>query len=172
MAALPAHAVIQYDHALTKPTPLPNCVRAYAYGPPSAGIRRASPAKTMARARAPTLAMTSATRLIGPYDASAYGRLKMPTPTMLPTTSAVACQGPIFWLTSFLAGAADRRCAVMDMAHSFARCCCHRPARRRLASECEVTARGALGPIGPDQLTVSWGCRRSPRRGPAVHEYS
>src|SRR4026209_2625454 len=30
MAALPAHAVIQYDHAFAKPSPLPNAVRAYA----------------------------------------------------------------------------------------------------------------------------------------------
>jgi hypothetical protein len=41
--ALPAHAVIQYDHALKKPTTLPNAAREYAYGPPSAGSRRDRP---------------------------------------------------------------------------------------------------------------------------------
>src|SRR5215467_8864504 len=30
--ALPAHAVIQYDHALKRPTTLPNAAREYAYG--------------------------------------------------------------------------------------------------------------------------------------------
>src|SRR5689334_9795830 len=40
MAALPAHAVIQYDHAFANPRPLPYATRAYAYGPPSAGSRR------------------------------------------------------------------------------------------------------------------------------------
>src|SRR6516165_10065756 len=37
MAAFPAHAVIQYDHAFANPKPLPYATREYAYGPPSAG---------------------------------------------------------------------------------------------------------------------------------------
>src|SRR6516225_2721989 len=37
--ALPAHELIQYDHALKKPIRLPNATREYAYGPPSAGSR-------------------------------------------------------------------------------------------------------------------------------------
>src|SRR5262245_25775107 len=48
MAALPAHAVIQYDQAFAKPSGLPNAVRAYAYGPPSAGSRRESEANMTA----------------------------------------------------------------------------------------------------------------------------
>src|SRR5215470_16992805 len=36
IAALPAHAVIQYDQAFANPSRLPNATRAYAYGPPSA----------------------------------------------------------------------------------------------------------------------------------------
>ena len=55
MAALPAHAVIQYDHALAKPSLFPNATRAYAYGPPSAGSRRDSDANSSARASAPTV---------------------------------------------------------------------------------------------------------------------
>ena len=35
-----------------------------------------------------------AKRLIGPYEATAYGRLKMPTPMMLPITRAVDCGSP------------------------------------------------------------------------------
>ena len=42
-----------------------------------------------ARATAPTVASAIATRLIGPYDAIAYGRLKIPTPMMLPMTRLV-----------------------------------------------------------------------------------
>src|SRR4030095_10353867 len=44
MAALPAHAVIQYDQALKNPIRLPNAARAYAYGPPAAGVRATPPA--------------------------------------------------------------------------------------------------------------------------------
>ena len=40
MAALPAHPVIQYDQAFTNPCRLPMATRAYASGPPSAGMRR------------------------------------------------------------------------------------------------------------------------------------
>ena len=69
MAAFPAHAVIQYDQALVKPSPFPNAARAYAYGPPSAGSRRDITANINARAMAPTVAIPIATRLIGPYDA-------------------------------------------------------------------------------------------------------
>jgi hypothetical protein len=35
------------------------------------------------------------TRLMGPNDASAVGRLKIPTPTMLPTISAAAAMAAI-----------------------------------------------------------------------------
>jgi hypothetical protein len=70
MAALPAQAVIQYDHALAKPTPLPKAARAYAYGPPSAGSRRERAENMSASASAPTVVSTIATRLIGPIPAS------------------------------------------------------------------------------------------------------
>jgi hypothetical protein len=36
----------------------------------------------------------TAKRLIGPYSANEPGRLKMPTPMMLPTIGAVACDRP------------------------------------------------------------------------------
>src|SRR3954466_12701647 len=94
MAALPAQAVIQYDHAFAKPIRLPNATRAYAYGPPSAGMRRESAAKSMASAMAPIVVSPMETRLMGPKAASDVGRLKIPTPTMLPTTSAVAALRP------------------------------------------------------------------------------
>ena len=73
-----------------KPTPFPKATRAYAYGPPSAGSRRESEENISARASAPTVVSTIAIRLMGPIPASEYGRLKMPTPMMLPTMSAVA----------------------------------------------------------------------------------
>ena len=44
----------------------PKAARAYAYGPPSAGIRRDSEAKSIARHSAPTVVSAMATRLIGP----------------------------------------------------------------------------------------------------------
>src|SRR3954451_13200891 len=94
MAAFPAQAVIQYDQALVKPIPLPNAARAYAYGPPSAGSRRDSAANISASATAPTVVSAIATMLIGPIDANEYGRLKMPTPMMLPMINAVACGSP------------------------------------------------------------------------------
>src|SRR3954468_22510055 len=94
MAAFPAHAVIQYDQALVKPIPLPNAALAYAYGPPSAGSRRDSAANINASATAPTVVRAVATFLIGPIDANEYGRLKMPTPMMLPMMRAVACGSP------------------------------------------------------------------------------
>src|SRR3974390_1215780 len=53
--ALPAHELIQYDHALKKPTRLPKATREYAYGPPSAGRRRDSAANISASAMAPTV---------------------------------------------------------------------------------------------------------------------
>src|SRR6516164_10148636 len=53
--ALPAHELIQYDHALKKPSRLPNATRAYAYGPPSAGSLRHSAANNRASAMAPTV---------------------------------------------------------------------------------------------------------------------
>ena len=52
-------------------------------------MRRDSTANISASATAPTVARPIATRLIGPYDAMAYGRLKMPTPMMLPMTRLV-----------------------------------------------------------------------------------
>src|SRR5215475_14400700 len=94
MPALPAHAVIQYDHALKKPTTLPNAAREYAYGPPSAGSRRDSAANISASAIAPTVVSTIETRVIGPIPASEVGRLKIPTPMMLPMISATATGRP------------------------------------------------------------------------------
>src|SRR3954454_13531512 len=47
-----------------------------------------------ASASAPTVVSAIATRLIGPYEARDVGRLKMPTPMMLPTISAVADPRP------------------------------------------------------------------------------
>src|SRR5215475_1664804 len=92
--ALPAHAVIQYDHALKKPTTLPNAAREYAYGPPSAGSRRDSAANISASAIAPTVVSTIETSVIGPIPASEVGRLKIPTPMMLPMMSAIATGRP------------------------------------------------------------------------------
>ena len=66
IAALPAHAVIQYDHAFANPSRLPNATRAYAYGPPSAGRRRDSAANSSASASAPTVVSAIETRVIGP----------------------------------------------------------------------------------------------------------
>src|SRR5664279_2717861 len=62
IAALPAQAVIQYDQAFANPNGLPNATRAYAYGPPSAGIRRDKPANRSASAKAPTVVRAMATR--------------------------------------------------------------------------------------------------------------
>ncbi len=90
IAALPAQAVIQYDHAFGNPSLLPNATRAYAYGPPSAGILRDNDANSLAKASAPIVVNPIETSVIGPYGASDDGRLKIPTPTMLPTTNAVA----------------------------------------------------------------------------------
>src|SRR6516225_5541287 len=64
--ALPAHELIQYDHALKKPTRLPNATREYAYGPPSAGSRRDSAANISASAIAPTVVSAIETSVIGP----------------------------------------------------------------------------------------------------------
>src|SRR5581483_10282021 len=94
MAALPAHAVIQYDQALAKPSLLPKATRAYAYGPPSAGSRRDNDANSSASATAPTVVSAMETNVMGPYAASDVGRLKMPTPMMLPTISATATFNP------------------------------------------------------------------------------
>ena len=66
IAALPAHAVIQYDHAFANPSRLPNATRAYAYGPPSAGSRRDSAANSNASSSAPTVVSATETRVIGP----------------------------------------------------------------------------------------------------------
>src|SRR5215469_7610918 len=92
--ALPAHAVIQYDHALKKPTTLPNAAREYAYGPPSAGSRRDRAANISASAIAPTVVSPIETSVIGPIPASEVGRLKIPTPMMLPMISAIATGRP------------------------------------------------------------------------------
>src|SRR6516165_2395279 len=64
--ALPAHALIQYDHALKKPSRLPNATRAYAYGPPSAGNRRDRAANSNASASAPTVVSAIEISVIGP----------------------------------------------------------------------------------------------------------
>src|SRR5215468_11307571 len=92
--ALPAHAVIQYDHALKNPTTLPNAAREYAYGPPSAGSRRDSAANINASTIAPTVVSAIETSVIGPIPASELGRLKIPTPMMLPMIRAIATGRP------------------------------------------------------------------------------
>src|SRR5512133_651332 len=66
IAALPAQALIQYDHAFAKPQLLPNATRAYAYGPPGAGMRRVSEANSSASAMAPRVVSAIETRVIGP----------------------------------------------------------------------------------------------------------
>src|SRR5215831_18005302 len=48
IAALPPHAVIQYDQAFANPSRFPNAARANAYGPPPAGSRRDSAANSSA----------------------------------------------------------------------------------------------------------------------------
>src|SRR5215831_5610776 len=55
IAAFPAQAVIQYDHAFANPSGLPKAARAYAYGPPSAGRRRERAPKRTASTSAPTV---------------------------------------------------------------------------------------------------------------------
>ena len=97
MAALPAQAVIQYDHAFANPSLFPNATREYAYGPPSAGTRRDNAANSTASASAPTVVSPIDTRVIGPSEASDVGRLKMPTPMMLPMMSAIATLRPKRW---------------------------------------------------------------------------
>src|SRR5215468_9701248 len=62
IAALPPHAVIQYDQAFANPSRLPNAAREYAYGPPSAGSRRDSEANSSA----PTVVRAIEIRVIGP----------------------------------------------------------------------------------------------------------
>src|SRR5262249_13820524 len=64
IAALPAHAVIQYDQAFANPSRLPNATRAYAYGPPSAGRRPHKDANSSASA--PTVVSAIDTSVIGP----------------------------------------------------------------------------------------------------------
>src|ERR1700746_2175029 len=66
IAALPAHAVIQYDQAFANPSRLPNATRAYAYGPPSAGSRPDKDANSSASASAPTVVSATQTSVIGP----------------------------------------------------------------------------------------------------------
>ena len=78
--ALPAHAVIQYDHALKKPTTLPNAAREYAYGPPSAGSRRDSAANISASAIAPTVVSAIETSVIGPYPGQRGRQVEDPDP--------------------------------------------------------------------------------------------
>src|SRR5690348_2313932 len=106
MAAFPAHAVIQYDHAFVNPSPLPNATRAYAYGPPSAGRRRERAPNRIASARAPTVVRPIDTSVIGPYGASEVGRLKTPTPMIEPMMRAIAAGSPNPFDASVLAGAA------------------------------------------------------------------
>ena len=53
-----------------------------------------SAANSSASASAPTVVSAIDTRVIGPYAASEVGRLKMPTPMMLPTISAIAAVRP------------------------------------------------------------------------------
>src|SRR6516162_3852995 len=65
MAAFPAQAVIQYDQALRNPTLFPKATRAYAYGPPSAGRRRDSEAKSIASTSAPMVVRAMEISVIG-----------------------------------------------------------------------------------------------------------
>src|SRR4029450_7349116 len=60
----------------------------------SAGTRADSAANINASATAPTVVSAMAMMLIGPIEASEYGRVKMPTPMMLPRISAVAWGNP------------------------------------------------------------------------------
>src|SRR5215468_908784 len=62
IAALPPHAVIQYDQAFANPSRLPKAARANAYGPPPAGSRRDSEANSSA----PTVVRAIEIRVIGP----------------------------------------------------------------------------------------------------------
>src|SRR6478736_1080330 len=113
MAAFPAQAVIQYDHAFMKPSGFPNPARAYAYGPPSAGRRRASAPKRIASTSAPTVVSAMETSVIGPYGASDVGRLKMPTPMIDPMIRAIAAGRPNW--PDFSSGASARACAATSV---------------------------------------------------------
>src|SRR5215467_225727 len=66
IAALPPHAVIQYDQAFANPSRFPNAARANAYGPPPAGSRRDSAANSSASTSAPTVVRAIEIRVIGP----------------------------------------------------------------------------------------------------------
>src|SRR6476620_9220625 len=66
IAALPAHAVIQYDQAFANPSRLPNATRAYAYGPPSVSSRGDRAANSSASTSALMVMMTIETKVIGP----------------------------------------------------------------------------------------------------------
>ncbi len=57
-------------------------------------MRRDSAAKSIARAIAPIVVSPIEMRLMGPTAPSDVARLKILTPTMLPTTSAVAALRP------------------------------------------------------------------------------
>src|SRR6478752_1952048 len=94
MAALPAHAAIQYPQAVQNPAKSPNARRAYAYGPPVSGYARPRFANTSASRIAPAPVNTHASNEIGPVDASDAGSPKTPDPTMFPITSAVAIHSP------------------------------------------------------------------------------
>jgi hypothetical protein len=58
-----------------------------------------------------------ATRLIGPYDATAYGRLKIPTPMMLPITSAVPWVSPSFLGCAVVPTSATGCCSSCVITH-------------------------------------------------------
>src|SRR6185436_10384795 len=94
MPAFPTQAVSQYDHAVTNPPKSPKASRAYKYGPPEPGTRLLSHPKTSARASAPMVTRTKASRLDRPYGASDDGSAKTPVPMTEPTTSAVAVGRP------------------------------------------------------------------------------
>ena len=74
----------------------PKALRAYTYGPPVFGYARPSVANTSASSMAPMPVKTHARIDTGPaVPAIAAGKRKIPEPTMLPITRAVAIQRPM-----------------------------------------------------------------------------
>src|SRR5213082_2587908 len=89
-------------------SPLAEGALGVAEGPSSPGKARARPAKQIARNAQPTTVTSQPLNALRPYGASVAGMAKIPTPMMLPTTSAVHIQKPRLRLLSWAAASAAR----------------------------------------------------------------
>lgn len=95
MDALVSKTEIQYPNPDKKPANLPNPSRGNIYGPPVFGTSLLSRPKTAATASAPNPDAIQPKNDMPPNGASAAGRIKIPEPIILPTTSEVTIQNPI-----------------------------------------------------------------------------